>query len=362
MLEHLTTPAVIVDLDIVDRNIAHAAAQFQKQGIKHRPHIKTHKSVYLTGLQTAAGAQGITCAKLGEAEIFAAAGYRDILVAYPIIGDSKLERLGKLSSNLKVTTCVDSIEGARSLSALGVAIGKKLPVYIEVNVGFDRCGVRSGEEVLRFAQEVSMLPGLQIEGVMSYAGHINDQKTVQDIRSVVIEEVSLLRETADLLQAAGIHLKEVSVGSSLSVEFIEELKGITEIRAGSYIFHDMGHLSSGLFTVEQCALRVIVTVVSIPYPGRAIMDAGSKTLTSDTSRRGGYGYVVEHPAIEVAKLNEEHGFLNYDPAALDLKIGDRLTIIPNHACVVPNLCEELIGVRHGQMQRKIPVDARGKNN
>lgn len=362
MLEHLTTPAVIVDLDIVDRNIAHAENQISKVGIKHRPHIKTHKSVYFADLQVGSGAKGITCAKLGEAEVFANAGFTDILVAYPIIGEAKLERLAQLSQKSKVTTCIDSLEGAFGISALGERIGLKLPIYIEINVGFDRCGRRSGEEAMNFAKEINKLPGLQIEGIMSYAGHINDQKTVDDVRLAVREEVKLLNDTAQMLQANGIDLKEVSVGSSLSVEFAEELQGITEIRAGSYIFHDLGHVSSDLFSIQDCALRIIVSVVSIPYPGRAIIDAGTKTLTSDKSRMDGYGYVVEHPEAEIIKLNEEHGFLNYDPASFELKIGQRLTVIPNHACVIPNLCDSLIGIRNGKVERMIPVDARGKNN
>lgn len=362
MIEQLTTPAVIVDLDIVDRNIAHAADQFRKTGLKHRPHIKTHKSAYFTNLQLRAGAQGITCAKLGEAEVMANCGFSDILVAYPIIGTTKLERLAHLSQKVKVTTCIDSMEGARGISSVGEQLGKKLPVYIEVNAGFDRCGRKPGEDVISFAKAIVQLPGIQIEGIMSYAGHINDQRSVDDIRLTTRDEAKVLSEIAERLKESGIPVTEISVGSSLSIEFVEELKGVTEIRAGSYIFHDMGHVSSGLFSVEECALRVIVTVVSIPYPGRAIIDAGSKTLTSDTCRRAGYGYVVEYPEAEIVKLNEEHGFVTYDPDSVKIQIGDRLTIIPNHACVISNLCDRVIGIRNERVERMITVDGRGKNN
>lgn len=361
MLELLPTPAVVIDLDVADRNIARAAKKIRNAGLKHRPHIKTHKSAYFASKQVEAGASGITCAKLGEAEAMAAAGFTDILIAYPLIGQDKMDRLFHLSQKCKITVCVDSLEGAQAISAVGEKLGNPVLVYIEVNVGFDRCGRKPGEEALHFAKHIQKLPGIHITGVMSYAGHINDQKSVPDIRSVVNDEVEKIVSTAKLLNENGIEAQEISVGSSLSVEFAEDLTGVTEIRAGSYIFHDVSHVMSGMFSVEECALRVIVTVISIPLPGHAIIDAGTKTLTSDTSRRSGYGYVMEHPDIEIFKLNEEHGFIKYDQTRSPLKIGDRLTVIPNHACVIPNLCDELIGVRGGHVVEHIPVNARGKN-
>ncbi len=365
-MEKIPTPYVFADLDIVKSNLTHAAKKISEVGLKHRPHIKSHKSAYFARLQQEAGANGITCAKLGEAEAMIEAGFNDILIAYPVIGSKNLERLMALSKKARIITCVDSWEGASGISFAGETLGIRLPVYIEINVGFDRCGMEPGVQILDFAKKLTALQGIEIVGIMSYAGHINDKLSKEEMRLAVREEARILAETARNLDQIGIPVDEVSVGSSLSIEFNEELNGVTEIRAGSYIFHDMGHVSSGLYTIDDCALRVAVTVVSTPFLGRAIIDAGSKTLTSDTSRRGGYGFILEHPSAEIVKLNEEHGFVDYDPSVVQLHIGDRLTVIPNHACVLPNLCDQIFGVSSGAAGMPevviIPIEARGKNS
>jgi D-serine deaminase-like pyridoxal phosphate-dependent protein len=362
MMSRLSTPVVVVDLDIAERNMANMAGEIKKAGVKHRPHIKTHKSVYFARKQLEAGGTGITCAKLGEAEIMAQAGFDDILIAFPIIGTDKQERLYRLAQSIKVITCADSIEGARSISEVGVRLGKKLPLYIEVDGGIHRCGRQPGQDTLQFAQQIKELPGIEIIGLLSYAGQIYGEDSREHMQQIAVEEAETLARSAELLRNSGIPIQEVSVGSSISSKFVKDMSGITELRAGNYVFHDVGQLSTGMVTVNDCALRVIVTVVSVPAQGSAIIDAGSKTLTSDTMPFSkGYGFVIEHPEIEIYKLNEEHGFLRFDPS-LSLEVGQRLTIIPNHACVIPNLCDTLVGVRSGNVVETIAVEARGKNN
>ena len=357
----LDTPSVIVDLTIVEKNIYNMAEVVKKAGLNHRPHIKTHKSVFLAKMQQEAGINGITCAKLGEAEIFAAEGFDDILLAFPVIGEKNLARFQAIAEKINIKTVVDSLEAAEGLSSVGDKVGRKIPVYIEVDGGIHRCGRQPGDDTVRFAKSIQNLPGIDIMGVLSYAGQIYGLNDKEEIREMAKEEAQNLAATADALRVAGFDIREVSGGSSISTKFAKSMHGVTEVRAGNYIFHDQAQLATGLAGVDECALRVIVTVVSTPAPGRAIIDAGSKTLTSDTAAFAeGHGYCVEHPEIEIYKLNEEHGFLRL-PESLQLSIGQKLTIIPNHACMLPNLCDELIAVRGEKVITTFPVSARGKN-
>jgi D-serine deaminase-like pyridoxal phosphate-dependent protein len=337
------------------------AERVKKAGLKHRPHIKTHKSVFLAEMQRKAGTSGITCAKLGEAEAFAAEGFDDILIAFPIIGERNLARLKVLAEKISVSTVVDSLEVAEGLSTVGEQVGKKIPVYIEVDGGIQRCGRQPGEDTVKFAESIRHLPGIDIMGVLSYAGQIYSINKKEEIRRMAEMEADTLVTTANALREAGFTIREVSGGSSISSKFADSMGGITEVRAGNYIFHDQAQLATGMVGVDDCALRVIVTVVSAAAPGRAIIDAGSKTLTSDgASFATGYGYVVDYPEIEIYKLNEEHGYLKFNES-IQLKVGQKLTIIPNHSCMIPNLCDELVAVRGEQVVCTFPVTARGKN-
>jgi D-serine deaminase-like pyridoxal phosphate-dependent protein len=361
MIKKLDTPAVIVDLDIVEKNINAMSEVVKKAGIKHRPHIKTHKSTFLAKMQQKAGAKGITCAKLGEAEVFADEGFNDILIAFPIVGEKNLSRFQKLAEKIEVKTVVDSKEVAEGLSKVGQSMGKKIQVYIEVDGGIQRCGRQPGEDTVQFAKSIENLPGIDIMGVLSYAGQIYGINDKEKIKEMAKEESKTLFTTAEALRKAGFNIREVSGGSSISSKFAQNMEGITEIRAGNYIFHDQAQLATGMVSVDDCALRVIVTVISATAPGRAIIDAGSKTLTSDgASFATGHGYVIEYPEIEIYKLNEEHGYLRFDES-IQLSVGDKLTIIPNHACMIPNLCDELIAVRGEDVVTTFPVSARGKN-
>ena len=363
MGNYLNTPAIHIDLDTVERNIKKAVDGLAAAGIAHRPHIKVHKSVYFAKMQVAMGCKGITCAKLGEAEVMADGGIDDILLAFPVIGRDKLERYGRLASRegLTLRTIINSVEGAEGLSALGRKMGRPLPVLIEVDGGINRGGIRQDGSLEEFAVKVKDLPGIVVEGVEYYGGDIYGCKTREAIRERSRQEGAEILSAAKRLREVGLTMDILSGGSSFSLLFPEELAGITEVRAGNYIFNDGSLLSLGFIDTADCALRVRSTVVSRPDDRHAIMDAGSKTITSD--RIGGwesFGYIVEAPEIEIYKLNEEHGFLRSE-ADIPFRVGDVLSVIPNHSCVLPNLADEVYGMRGGRLERVIPVDARGRN-
>ena len=361
MYDYLETPAVVVELDTVERNIRSLVEGAKPYGIVHRPHIKTHRSVELAKLQLKLGAQGVTCAKLGEAEVMADAGITDIFLCYPLIGPQKLARLRKLLERAEVSTLINSVEGARGLAELGVSMGRKIPVRIDLDGGLGRGGLRPGQPALEFAKAVGDLPGIEIVGLMYYGGLIYHQKDRAAMEEITRKEQKELVETANLLRENGFPIRVLSGGTSFSGKMPQLLEGITEIRSGHYIFNDCGQLFSGFASEEDCALRVVLSVVSIVDDHHAILDAGTKILTSDgCERHPGYGYVIGHPDMVITTLNEEHAFLK-SSQPLNLKIGDRLAIIPNHCCVVCNMVDEVYGIRDGKVDHKITIDARGKS-
>lgn len=361
-MDYRSTPSVRIDLDVVEENIKEAVEALAKYHIAHRPHIKVHKSVFLAKRQQELGCRGITCAKLGEAEAMADGGIDDILVAYPLIGRDKLERYrGLVERGIKVRTIVNSLAGARGLSELGEAMGRPLPVLVELDGGINRGGLKPGQPLIEFGGSLRGLRGIAVEGVEYYGGDIYGCRTPEEIRLRARRERDEIVDCAAKLKALGFDMKVLSGGSSFSIRCPEELEGLTEVRAGNYIFNDNALLSIGMVPLERCAMRVHATVVARPDPFTSIVDAGSKTLTTDhVGFREGFGYIPEEPEAVITKLNEEHGFVRCE-AGISWAVGDRITVIPNHACVVPNLCDEIYGVRGNELERPIPIEARGKN-
>jgi D-serine deaminase-like pyridoxal phosphate-dependent protein len=360
LFQQLDTPALLIDLDRLEANIAHMAALAKSSGVNLRPHAKTHKCPEIVKMQIAAGASGITCAKLGEAEVMSAAGIADILIANEIIGDQKFKRLIDLSKKANVCVAVDSVFGAKSLNAALAEANQTLDVVIEINCGQDRSGVLPGEEALQLAKKIAQFKQLRLRGLMTHGGHAYNQTTREAIERVGREEGRVMVETAELLRRNGIEVETVSVGSTPAAQYCASVPGVTEIRPGTYVFGDLTQIDLFSCKMEDCALSILATVISCPTKNRAVMDAGKKALTSDPRGRsgkdGGYGRIVEKQ-VAITRLSEEHGVIESDA---DFEIGEKVRIIPNHACVVVNMFDEMYGIRGGQVERVFKIAGRGK--
>jgi D-serine deaminase-like pyridoxal phosphate-dependent protein len=359
----LDTPSVVVDEEIMNRNIAEMAAFAASVGVRVRPHIKTHKTPQVARLQLAAGAVGITCAKIGEAEVMVdQAGVEDVLLAYPTVGPEKIRRLLALTQRARVVVALDSHEAADALSRAFSAAERVLDVYVEVNTGQDRAGARHGEEATALALALARLPGLRLVGVMTHEGQANSSDP-DKIEAVALAAGRALVETADQIRAHGIEVEAVSVGSTPASRMTPTVPGITEMRPGTYVFNDNAAFRYGRLSPNDCALRILATVVSRPAPDRAVIDAGSKTLAMDKSlAHPGHGYVVGHPEAEIARLSEEHGVILL-PEGEDrdaFRVGDRVEIIPNHVCPTVNLQDQLFLLRDGRLVDVWDIAARGK--
>lgn len=354
----LDTPAVVIDLDVVETNIRQMQQVADAAGVKLRPHTKTHKSRFFAEQQLAHGAAGLAVAKLGEAEVLVSV-CDDLLVAYPILGEHKLRRLGALLERARVRVTTDSLEVARGYNALGESLGRPIEVYLEVDCGLGRLGV-SPQDSFDLAKQIVALPAVRLVGVMTHGGFSYNDSTPAALRASAIREGQPLIDLAAKLRAIDIPIEEVSVGSTPTAPYVAAVPGVTELRPGTYIFNDLKLVATGDVAPQQCAANVLVTVVSRPAPDRAVVDGGSKTFTSDTGVQPGYGRVVGMPGVWLERLSEEHGWLRIDDPALPLAVGDRLLITPNHVCPVINLHDEVYGVRHGEVERAITVDGRGK--
>jgi D-serine deaminase-like pyridoxal phosphate-dependent protein len=349
MVDDLDTPAVLVDLDRVEANLRRAQDYADAHGLKLRPHIKTHKLPELARRQVELGAVGITCQKLGEAEVMADAGLDDILLTFNLLGRPKLARLIALARRARLAVTLDNDLVAQGLSLAMTEAGLELPVLIECDTGGQRCGVQDAEEALALARHVDSLPGLSFEGLMTYPARDNTAGT----RAWLDTALARLAE-------AGIEPRTVSTGGTPDLYAAHAVTSATEHRPGTYIYSDRYQAATGLLSLDDCALRVLTTVVSRPREERLILDAGSKTLSSDTLGMEGFGHVVEYPQLAVAKLSEEHGHV--DAAASNARpgIGERVTLIPNHACAVSNLHDVVYGVRGDRVERAFHVTARGR--
>ncbi len=357
-IEELETPVVLVDLDVLERNVAAMAARAREAGVRLRPHAKTHKCPEIGRLQRAAGAVGLSLAKTSEAEVFAAGGFDDLFVAYPAVGEDKGRRLLALVERARVSVGVDSLEGAASLARPFAEAGRTLDVLLKVDVGYGRVGVVPAAAAA-LAPAVAELRGLRLRGIFTHAGHAYAARSPEDVAAIARHEGQALAELAARLRAAGVPVEEVSVGSTPTARGALKVPGVTECRPGNYVFHDATQVSLGTCALEDCALTVLATVVSTPGPGRAVLDAGSKTLSSDALRpvAGGHGWILGTRS-RLSALSEEHGWVGLAPGD-QLRVGQRVRVLPNHACVVANLHDRLMGVRAGCVETVFDVAARG---
>ncbi len=359
-LRDLATPALTIDLDALDRNLARMEQYSRKHSLALRPHTKTHKTPELARMQIERGAVGLTVAKVGEAEVMAAAGFDNILVAFPILGHQNLRRLATVARERRILVSLDNETAAQELSRAAIEAGATIEVLAEFDAGLRRCGVEPGAELVQLARTIEKLPRLRFRGLMTYPGCIwgSEEERRREAQNVF----GRVQTALEACRKSGLAIEIVSGGSTPSAGFSHQL-GFTEIRPGSYVYNDINTFYQGVCRLEDCAARVITTVVSTAVPGRAVIDAGSKTLSSDLTNSGaagGYGCIVEAPDATIIRLNEEHGYVDTGRSEHQFKVGEVLTVIPNHVCTCVNLHDEVFLLRNEQLQGTWRVAARGK--
>ncbi|HUE28043.1 MAG TPA: alanine racemase [Solirubrobacteraceae bacterium] len=342
------TPYASVDLERVDRNIQRMQNYCDAHRLALRPHVKTHKLPAIAHRQIHAGAVGVTCQKITEAEAMVAAGIENVLVAYPLLGAAKLERLCGLARQSKISTAADSSNVARQMSAAVSARGLEVDFLVECDTGLGRTGVQSPGEARELALLVDQLPGLRFAGLMTYPTGPQTPVLLQAARAAI--------------EAAGLPVDCVSGGGTETAFSTHESGVITELRVGTYVYGDRACIANGSVSLEDCALLIHATVVSRPTSDRAILDAGSKTLTTDPAEAPGvegYGLIRERPLAQIDELFEEHARVRLSANEPPLEIGDMVSIVPNHACGTTNMQNEVVIHRNGRMVGWWPVAARG---
>ena len=339
----LDTPAVLIDIPTMLRNIERMQAYCDRHGIAFRPHIKTHKSPEIARIQREAGAVGIACQKLGEVEVFLDAGFDDIQLPFNIVGPQKTARLAALSKRGRITVSADHSDVLQGLEAAATDAGVQIRVMPDLETEIERTGA-APEQVVALAQQIVASPHLEFAGLFLYPAN------------PVIRP--RLQEALKRLNEADIEVPVVSGGGTSASTTAHEVPEMTELRVGTYIFNDMNVVTSGGASLDDCAMSVLATVVSRPTADRAILDSGSKTLAADRVSDG-HGHIREYPDARIYKLNEEHGFVDLSECQRRPRIGEQVHVVPVHTCVVSNLHFQLHGVRDGVVEQEWPVAARG---
>jgi D-serine deaminase-like pyridoxal phosphate-dependent protein len=362
-LEALETPALLVDGERLERNLREMADLCRAHGKALRPHVKSHKTVEIAARQRELGAVGLTAAKLGEAEVFVDAGFDDVLVAYPLVGELKLRRLLALARRARVSTVVDDLAAAAELAAAARAAATTIEVLVKLDLGMHRVGVPA-TEVDRFAHAVAQLDGVRLRGVCVHEGQTYGERDPARRRALARRLVGELVAIAQRLRGQGLAIEVVSSGATPAVHDVLDIDGLTEVRPGNYVFYDAMQAALGVVPEDRCALSVLASVVSHASETRAIVDAGAKALTLDRGVHGldvleGYGRVQGRDDLEIAALSEEHGWLRVAPGS-GLRVGARIAIVPNHACAVVNNFDVLTLVRRGALVEQWAVAARGR--
>ena len=358
-IQDLDTPTLVVDLDRLQKNISGWQAAMDKCGVKFRPHIKTHKTAEIALMQMAAGARGIICSKISEAEPFAAAGIDDICIAYPVFGEPKWRRIAEMAKQgVRMTVNCDNAAGAQGLSAAAVAAKVTLNIQLDLDTGLHRGGVPVADisAIERLARTIRQLPGLEFDGITTFRSMATQEtRTPQDAGH---DEGRALVGVAEKLRGAGIEVREVTAGSTPTGKCVAEVPGITEARAGTYVFNDLMQLASGA-QEDELALTVLCTVVSHNAREWLTVDGGSKTFSGDMPRgavRAAIARALDRK-ISVERLSEEHGVARVEGG--DAELGEKLRFIPYHVCTCVNLSDYLVGVRGDRVETVWPVVARG---
>lgn len=347
-LDDLETPVPIIDFDVMLANLIRFQKHCDEVGIANWPHIKTHKLVPMAKLQMALGAKGLSVQKLGEAEVMAEAGLRDMLLTFNVVGELKLQRLSKLMRTSNIAVVADNHDMLAGLDLAAKNSGRKLEVLVECDTGMGRNGVQSPAEALALAQAIAKSPHLSLGGLMTYPPAFKRKEIAE-----------FFATTKSMLQKAGLPCPRISSGGSKDLWDKHGLEDVTEYRAGTYIYNDRQMVDAKSCTFSDCAEQVLSTVVSTPTANRAILDAGSKALTSDLGGVQGYGVVQELGLAQIYAVNEEHGYLNTSSAPRQPKVGERLKITMNHTCPVNNLFDKVVFTRGNAVLGAVRVDARG---
>lgn len=369
MLQVPETPCLVIDVEKAKQNISRMQEGVSACGCKLRPHIKTHKMPYFAQLQLAAGASGITCAKVSEAEVMAAGGVEDIFIAYPMVGEFRIRRALALHKKIRrLILAVDSLEGAQQLSKAAQEAGVTLEIRLEVDTGAKRTGVPR-EKGLALAQAVHSLPGLRLTGIYTFKSLILQDQPTEDNEAAAWEEGRLMKEFAEELKKAGIPVEDISAGSTPTGLLVAKTGLVNEVRPGTYIFGDWMLTKEHCARFEDIAVRLYTTVVSTPEPGYAVVDGGTKTFPMDIpldTAPGFYpGYAIPlkedgtpNEGLRLRRMNEEHGILTAESGKTGLRVGQTLEWVPIHVCTALNMFNHVFLLEKGQL-REMTVGARG---
>ncbi len=359
-MDPAATPAMVIDAATVFRNVARLAEYAAEHDLDVRPHTKTHKSRQVAALQMSAGAVGLTTAKVGEAEMMAEVA-DDVLIAYPAIDPVRTKRLAKLAKHATVRVAVDSLLGARRLGEAANRVSSTIGILVDLDVGMGRTGLQTPSEALKMAQYIDATPGLRLDGLFCYPGHISGPADGQEAALLAVSDK--LDEVLRLWEDHGLQARIVSGGSTPTAFQSHLVPEYTEIRPGTYIYNDMNVMRSGYCALEDCAARIQCTVVSTAVPGQIVIDAGTKTLTSDRcapAPESGHGYIVEYPSAVISKLTEEHGQVDVRQCRAAPQLGERVTVIPNHICPCVNLQDAVWWRDENGELVELTIDTRGR--
>jgi len=352
--DRLDTPAILVNLDIVDANIKQMAQFAKEEGLELRPHTKTHKSIAMAQRQLAAGASGLSVATTTEAEVMLRSGVKDLLLAYPIVGKRKLDRIAPLLQEGCITLVTDSSEVTQGYKELAEKLHCTISVILEVDSGMDRVGA-DPRRVVTLANEIAQSKGLHFRGIMTHAGHAHDADDLAGITNVARQEAAIMGSAREELELAGLEVEVVSAGSTITSPYLKSSDGITEIRPGTYIYNDLRTLGMFACTQETMAVTALGTVVSLNN-GRITLNTGSKTLTSTKDSVYGYGSLPADRDARFIRLSEEHATVKTG-GGMKYSIGDRVQVLPIHVCVWNDLQAEVYGYRAGKIVERIRVEA-----
>jgi D-serine deaminase-like pyridoxal phosphate-dependent protein len=354
------TPAVLIDLPQVQRNIRKLADYAREHRIDVRPHTKTHKSQFMARLQIESGAIGLAAAKVGEAEIMADVS-PDILIAYPASDPARTKRIAALAKRATVRVALDCAEAIERAGEAARSAGSTVGVLVDLDIGFHRTGVATPAASLELARLISRTKSLRLDGIFFYPGHVWSlgETQLNELRGID----AILAEAVALWEKDGLKAELVSGGSTPTAYQSHVVKSQTEIRPGTFLYNDMNTARAGFCTLDECAARIVCTVVSTTVPEKVVIDAGTKTLTSDrnvTLPDSGHGHVVEYPSAKITRLSEEHGELDVSACETRPKLGEQVQVIPNHICPCVNLQDEVwLRMEDGSLQM-LRVDTRGK--